>query len=209
MRTVLRRRIMEASPGDNWTDTVLNDVLNVALADTQKDVMEVDPLAFVNIAQQSLTAGLEFYAKPAGMWYELQVQRLNSAGTRYDDLERRDYVVGRAADTESGTSTYALLGRHIAIHPIPSASVTNGLQIIYVPTLAMSDDADVPEIHLGLHMLIVLRAHRLLSGETGESVAEVKDLTEEYRAAIPSFYKASGTNFVFRPDIVKNYLDPL
>jgi hypothetical protein len=67
MRTVLRRRLMEASPGVNWVDTDLNEILGVALADVQKDVMEVDPLAFVNIAQQNLTSGLEFYAKPAGM----------------------------------------------------------------------------------------------------------------------------------------------
>jgi hypothetical protein len=208
MREVLRRRVMEAAPGENWVDTDLNEILNDALVQAQKDVMVLVPDAFVNIAQQNLTASLEFYARPAGIWYELFVQVLNATTGRYEDIEQRDYVDGRQKVSSDSTTTYALLGRHFAIHPIPSATVVNGLQTIFVPTLSMSDDADVPELHLGLHMLVVLWAHRMLVGETGEQVGEIKDLIDEYRAAIPTYYRRSGAPEVIRPTTIKDYFNP-
>lgn len=208
MRSVLRRRVMEAAPGENWTDANLNEILNDALVQAQKEVMALVPDAFVHIARQNLVAAQEFYAQPAGIWYELHVQTLNASTGRYDDIEQRDYSVGRTKTSADSEITYSILGRHFAIHPIPVAAVTDGLQTIFVPTLSMSDDADVPEIHLGLHMLIVLWAHRMLVGETGEQVAEIKDLIGEYRAAIPSYYRRSGRPEMMQPTSVKDYFNP-
>jgi hypothetical protein len=206
MRDILRRRVMESSPGENWDDPALNQALNDGLVKAQEEVMEIVPDAFVHIVQQDLVAAQEFYARPSGIWYELFVQRLDSTSSRYVDIEERDYALGRIKTDADSEVTYSILGRHFAIHPIPPTTIVNGLQTIFVPTLSMSDDGDVPELHLGLHMLIVLWAHRILVGETGEQVGEIKDLMTEYRASVPRYYKRSGRPEFIRPNTVKNYL---
>lgn len=193
MREILSRRLSETAPGDSWPVAVLDDTLNLALAKAQVAIMKINPMAFVYIAHQNIVANQEFYDAPAGMIYELHNKLLNTSSNRYQRIKKEDYALAEERSTDSGARvTYSNVGRHFAITPVPSVNITNGLQTVYVPTLSMSDDSDVPDLKLGLHMLIPLWAHRFLLGDTEESTAEVNELINALEQDIPWVYKPSG-----------------
>jgi hypothetical protein len=193
MREILYRRLSETTPGDSWSIATLNETLNSALAKAQVAVMKVDPMAFVYIANQNIVAGQEFYDKPAGTWFEVQNKLLDSSTGRYNRIKREDYALAgeRTSDT-SNRVTYSNVGRHFAITPVPTTTIVNGLQTLYVPTLSMTTDSDVPDLKLALHMLIPLWAHRFLLGDTEESTSEVNELINAIEQDIPIVYRSSG-----------------
>lgn len=216
MRSVLRRRLNELTQ-DNWTDVMLDDLLNTSLAQVQTDVMQVVPQAFVNIWRQDITAGQEFYDKPVGLQYEYLVRLKDTGSGLYFQIRNGDYYQLQNRGLSLSTppqqfntlipeTKYAHLGRHLAINPIPSVTVTNGLEIIGIPTLSMALDTDVPELNLALHMLPVLWANLFALGETQESAAAVTALIDRLTSQIPLYYRQSaGDPVTLQPDIIKDY----
>lgn len=191
MRTLLRRRLNETS-ADLWQDADLNDLLNAGAHRTEKEVLKVDPLAFIYIDQLDIAANQVFYAKPQGFWYEMEVGYKDSADvTGYRELVKRPYWVARAS-ASGGEVVYAHLGRFFALYPKPSVSVAAGLQLLYVPTLSMAADSDVLDIHLALHMAVVVEAQLLALGETGDSRKELREEKADLVADIPLYYQSSA-----------------
>lgn len=200
MRRVLRRRLQDTvgqgivSEG-NWTDSDLNEMLNQGLLQAQKAVMRVNPLAFMGIDRQNLEAGKEFYEKPDGMWALRQLRRLDSTTGKYVDIEREDYYDATRRSPSDTRVTFADFGGHVAITPIPTAQVIAGLEWLFVPSLTVSQDTDVPRLHAGLHMLPVYWSQRMLLGESGElqeARVELNELIQGELGSITDFYQANG-----------------
>lgn len=198
MRNLLRRRLQDAGGinAQNWEDTDLNELLNLGLHKAQKAILKVSPLAFMAIDKQTIEEDQEFYAKPDGFWYERQIQLLDTSENRYRTIKREDYEIASRRESTSSEITWSDFGRHIAIFPVPSARVALGLRWLYVPTLEMSADNDVPQIHQGLHTLPLWYAHRLALGETGETneaIRDVEGLIGADLADIPDYYHGGGS----------------
>lgn len=203
MRALLRRRLQDSSAdtaAENWSDSELNELLNQGLIKAQKAVLAVDPLAFIAIDKQDVEEDEEMYAKPDGFWYMRQLQILNETTGLYEPIEKEDYEIARAGAATSTRVTWSDFGRFIALRPVPSAAIRLGLRWIYVVTLAMGADNDVPALHQGLHTLPVWFAQRLAIGETGETDAgmkEVEGLIAADLADIPDYYRSTNASADF------------
>lgn len=195
MLAVLRRRLNETT-AENWDDAYLYDMLGAALMLVQKEVIKVDPTAFMWIDQAPLRANNEWYPLPAGFWYELEVGIKSSASEpRYTALERGAYDAD-AYRTDGSTRKYDIQGRFITFMPIPDYDLAAGFQLRYVPSLSLAtvgaDGARGPTLHSALHMAVPLWAHLLTIGETHESGSETAGVLKAMIGDIPEFYKKGG-----------------
>jgi hypothetical protein len=192
MRDDLRRRLQE-EVADRWSDTNLNSKLNQGLVETQKEIMKVDPEAFSYIDRADQVASQEYYEWPAGIWYERELRVRNSDGT-YSSMRRINF--SERADAIAGSSllTYARFDRkNFVLAPIPTTSVVNGLEIVWVPTLSMANDTDVPPIHLGLHIAVIEFAEILALADVGDTSEEtIKDLARMINS-IGQYYLVSAS----------------
>ncbi len=204
MRSLLRRRINEVS-ADNWADADLDDILNFGLHKVQQRIMAVDPEAFIYKARTPVVANEEFIDKPVGMWYEKSVRLLNTASNLYETIEPMDYDLAVLHEDDS-ERVYSHLGRFFALHPIPTTSVAAGFEILYIPTLDMAADSDVPDVKVPLHECIVKAAQLVLMPETGEPYKDLKESLENDLNEIPLYYRVSaGRAPLLRPDVDKGY----
>lgn len=191
MRARLRARVKEAT-ADNWSDVDMNLYLNLGLQEVQKKIIALDPMAFFWTDRGDIIVTQELYPWPEGCLYEFEVGYLG--GGSYKPLERITYAETR--DRSAGSDpAYASHGRYFVLSPIPSATVVNGLQVKYMPTLSMSVDADVPKIPQPLHIAAVIYAERFALADVGDvegRKASSEELAEIING-IPQFYIASAS----------------
>jgi hypothetical protein len=192
MRSKLRRRLQEDVP-DRWTDVQLNEALNLGLVELQKEVMKVDPEAFCFVDRADIVAGQEWYKWPAGTWYERELRILS--GTTYTPIRRIAFTErGDNSILAASGPSYASFDRsRFVLCPIPTVSVVNGMEIVWVPTLTMALDTTVPPVHLGLHLAIVEFAEVIATADVGDTNEEtVKDLARIINS-IPQYYLVSAS----------------
>jgi hypothetical protein len=204
MRTKLRRRLQEET-ADRWQDTDLNTILNLALVEMEKEVMKVDPEAFSYIDRADIVKDQEFYEFPAGCWYEREIRILGSDG-KYTRMERINFAE-RADRTTGDDAVYARFSRqYFVLSPIPNAAKVNGLEAVWVPTLTMAEDTDVPVLHLGLHEGVVMFGEVIANGDTGDSSEDTLKELARVINSIPQYYLISaGTPSRWTVDVSKGY----
>lgn len=203
-RTFIRRRLNERV-ADDLQDTEIDDLINEALKLVQKKVVAVDAYAFVEIAYSDTVAGTagEFYDAPPGMWYPFEVNYKSSSSAAYVRIKKGDYHSLRETGDGATTTRYARYGRYFALWPNPVAAVTQGLRIHYMPTLTVTDDADVLPVHDALHMAVVVWAVMLAMGDTMESRTDLANELGTYISDIPEWYHAGGEPSVLKIDTGK------
>lgn len=220
MRTLLQRRISEPVGGDQWSDSDLNSILNEGCHLVQKEIMKLDPHAFIEIDTAPTVNGQNLYAKPTGLWYEHEVGIKGTGGSTWEPYNRIEWsdtrlfpipVIRRddpydQNDYERVSRGYVNVGRYFWINPAPTDAVADGLRVVYVPTVEMGEDTDVPAIHQALHMAVVVWAQRLILGETHEDIDKVKDELRDLLGDLPEYYKSSaGRNQNLRVEWYKEY----
>ncbi len=207
MQNLLRRRLQDpagAVDGTNWSRDELIELLNLGLAKTQKAIMRVSPDAFVAIDAMNIELNKEFYQKPDGCWKIREVRYRASASEPYRTMKKLDSIDQPVSTSTGGTISWADFGDYIAVRPVPTAQIVQGLQWIFVPNISVSADTDVPRIHIGLHALPVYMAQRIAIGETGELAearTEVNELIQGELADIPDYYQVGGQNDYLVPEI--------
>lgn len=209
MRDLLRRRKKDEAQV-NWTDSQLNNLLNEAAAFVQKEIMKVNPTAFLKITRQHIKANVDRYTKPEGIWSLVDVAKLNSSTGRYESLGTPTDIYeirGIQSSTGSTPSKFADFGEEILLGPKPTADQTDGLEWIWVMTASMSQDDDVLGLHIGLHNAVVLRAEILLAPETAApDTAEARKQLAEELVDIPEYYRrTAGLETPLQPGINKGY----
>jgi hypothetical protein len=196
LRTWLRRRLQEATPAQ-WTEAALNDYLNEGLRNVQQHIEKVDPEAFIYIDAADTVASEDLYPFPVNMKSIVLLEYKTSSGAEYAKLPqrtRRQVRADLASNRTSASPSYALQGRYFKIAPAPTAAVTDGIQLTYVPALAMGSDSDVPELPVDLHLGIVLSAQLIALGDTAEAT-DKRAVREELAAvllSIPIHYRVSN-----------------
>lgn len=190
MRDLLRRFLQDTS-ADIWDDSELNSLLNLGTEEIQGFIEASEADSFIYIDRADLKAGLDLYPKPIGMTSEISLAFKDSAAaTEYKQLEL--VTVSMIRNKTAPAMSYAHYGRHFQLSWKPSATIADGLQIEYHPTIAMADDGESPDVHPRLHYAIVLSAAIKALRETPDEAKSFKeDLAVEVRK-IPMFYLKSS-----------------
>jgi len=215
IRTLLRRQIMEVTVSQ-WSDAVLNDLINVAYHVSQKEIMKVDPEAFLEWVRRDLTvADGSFYPRPEGSWWPNQVRMKNQGSSRYEMLQFKPFdeaetwgidssgkPTGDAADPAG--HVWARRGNYVCIFPAPTATITAGLELIHVPTLILAVDTDIPAVPLGVHIAIVYIAKVLALGETYQNFERDLGTIERILGDLSAYYAPTGgQHYTFQPSVIK------
>jgi hypothetical protein len=185
MRTLLRRRLLEPVE-DQWSDSTLNDLLNIALALVRKQIRKVDPEFDVRWEYRDTVAGTSFYEKPSGTRGSIEIGlKAAASDTDWTPLRRTAYYLARVATDET---VYCHRGAYIGIFPAPSTAVVEGIQFLHAPSETLALDTDVPRLEESMQYAVVCWAALLAKGESPED--DSKDAKELQRILgdIPSDY---------------------
>lgn len=188
LRTLLRRRLLEPTE-DQWSDSTLNSLLNLALALVRKQVRKVDYEFDVRWEYRDTVAGTSWYEKPSGTRGSIEIGLKTAASdSDWTALKRAAYHIAKTYTTGGGETVYCHRGAYIGIFPAPSASVVDGIQFLHAPTESLSDDNDVPRLEESLQYAVVCWAALLAKGESPED--DSKDAKELARLLgdIPADY---------------------
>ena len=152
-----------------------------------KEIRKVDPEAILNWEYINTIAGTIWYEKPSGTRGAVEVGlKSTSAATDWTALTRKPYYVAR--DWTGSENVYCHRANYIGIFPAPTASVTNGIQLLHSPTATLSADTDVPRVEETLQLAIVYWAALLAKGETPESDTKEAAHLQQILASIPADY---------------------
>lgn len=206
LRTYLRRRLQEQA-ADHWDDPELDGLLDLGTHRMQLFLMAFAPDVLIYISKANLSANDELVELPEGVWTIKMVQILNSASGKYERIRSKGYeeLVARNQGSPSTTSTeYARLAEWLYLSPTPTADVTDGVRIHYVPSHSMTSDTDIPKVPLLTHMGVVLQANVYALPEVGDEVEAVqRDLNEMRRDIQAGWWSSLDEGLVLRPDIRK------
>lgn len=200
IRTLLRRHIQDV-PAVSWTDVELDAIINLAYSLVQKEIRKIDPEAHLFWDYMNTVAGTSWYPLPA----TFSVSQVGIKGastdlvhTRLDPKRYQDIVVLTAASHQY----YALRGQWIGIFPAPTVSVTNGLELVSNPIMALADDAEVPRIKDPLHLAIVYWARLIALGDTDEKGDETRIRLNEMLGDLPFWYNLNADdNMKLQPSL--------
>jgi len=187
MRTLLRRRLLEPVE-DQWSDSTLNDLLNLALALVRKQVRKVDYEFDVRWEYRDTVAGTSWYEKPSGTRGSIEIGVKKAASdTDWAALRRAPYHIARTYTSEA-EMVYCHRGVYIGLFPAPSVSVADGIQFLHAPSESLAADTDVPRLEESLQYAVVCWAALLAKGESPED--DSKDAKELARLLgdIPADY---------------------
>lgn len=189
LRTILRRRIHDV-PGVQWSDAELNDLLNLAYAKVQKEVVKVLPTAHLFWDRINIVAATAWYPMPESSFGIRRVGLLDPTTGLYTKLRPKDYEDIRESNLV--TTYYSLMGQWIGIFPVPTANLVAGLEVIHSPLMAMAIDADVPRVKVPIHDAIADWAVVLCLGETDEAAAEAKARLQDMINDLPFWYDVNN-----------------
>jgi hypothetical protein len=191
---------MEEIP-QNWSDVILDDIINSAYHIAQKELMKVDPESFLEWVRRDVEPNESFYARPEGSWWPNQVRMLEAASGKYVRLDWKPFD---EAEDWTGEYVWSRRGIYVCIFPEPPSLITNGLELIHVPTMTLTADTDIPKIPLGLHLAIVYLTKIIALGETYQNFSRDVEMVEKVMGDISTYYlTAGGQPIRWRPDIVK------
>lgn len=203
LREILRRNINDPVSGGLFSDEELNDILNIAYANIQKEIRKINPEAHIFWDYINSIAGESWYPLPETFGIKRVGLKDTSASTNWSKLDKKvlDDIdpVARPVTTKDGVllpnnqvnilgQFYARVGQWIGIFNPPTASVTNGIQLLHSPIMSMAADSDYPRIKVPTHMGIVWWAKLLAKGETDETAPETKARLAELMGDLPTWY---------------------
>jgi hypothetical protein len=187
MRTLLRRRLLEPT-ADQWDDSTLNDLLNLALALVRKQVRKVDYEFDIRWEYRDTVAGTHWYEKPAGTLGPTEVGVKKAASDAdWTALKRTAYHLARTYTAES-EMVYCHRGAYIGLFPAPSASITDGIQFLHAPTETLAADTDIPRLETSLQYAVVCWAELLAKGESPEDDSKAAKELQRLLGDIPADY---------------------
>jgi hypothetical protein len=169
MRTLLSRFINDVDDVE-WTEAEKNEALNESYYEVQGYVQAIDPEAVIFWDNMNTTSGTNWYPLPPTFGVISVGFKSASSDTSFTKLQHQLYE--DIKDLDGTTTYYTLRGEWLGIFPAPSASVTNGIELLHRPIHTLTVDSDEPKLKLPLHRAIVLGAKLFLLGDTNEESKE-------------------------------------
>lgn len=193
LRTLWRRHVRDTAQVEWSDDTEVNDILNLAYANVQKEIVKINRNAHQFWDYLPTTSGTNWYALPATFGIRRVGLKSHTVDTSWTKLEPKGYSKLQAylsTGNQQGKTYYAVEGQFIGIFPAPTESVSNGIELIHTPIMSMAADSDVPRIKLPLHLAIVYWAKLIALGETDETAGETRARLSEILDDLPLWYEA-------------------
>ena len=182
------------SVGVQWTATRRRRAINLALIETEKHILAVDPEAFKCTYTAATTVPDEgkdnLYSYPAGTFAVFEVA-LSADGVAYVPLPRAALktIRGmRAGDVSSETRFVPYDTRHFILWPSASTAVVSALRVIVAPTLVMAEDYDENPVPLAFEALMMKEAQKIALYEVGEDTDKIQGEIDEIKKETPRFY---------------------
>lgn len=191
IRTLLRRQVQDV-PGVEWDDSELNEVINIAYAKVQKEIVKAFPEAHLMWDYMNTSTSDPWYPLPQTFGIKRVGLKQYSTDTKYTKLEPKGYSELQDKGSSMTSTYYALRGQWIYLSKLPASVVANGLEIVHAPILTMAADSDVPRIKSPLHDAIIYWSGLILMGETTETTNELRTRLAETLNDLPSWYDQPG-----------------
>jgi hypothetical protein len=165
MRNRTRRWLHEVSAGNSfWSDTFINQQLNVGYRKRCVELIMAFEGYFTNIATRNIVADQARYAWPSGFERLAKMEIVRSDGTTVPIMRaERHYAPNYGSSTGSGRDNYLPTYRPLAggfvLEPPPATSVTDGIRVEYngLPTQMEADgDSMHPDFPRSLDELVIL-----------------------------------------------------
>lgn len=199
LRAVLRRRLQEQL-ADNWTDSELDELINEAYVWVQLQFYQSNPDGLIHIDYTTLEVDKSFYPWARGFISVKEMGYLDSSDPLgYRDLgASREFWLTRRQQSIPDEISWSNLGRHFSISPVPTETISNAIRKIWVGTLTLANDNDVPELPFN-HMSIAVKAQVMAYAETGDDTKGLKEELTDYLsgiAAIPQSSQEANDRFI-------------
>jgi hypothetical protein len=193
MRALLRKQVQDVAE-DQWQDSELDSILNLAYANVQKEIVKVDREAHLFWDYIDTVAGTSWYPLPQTFGISHVGVKLAASDTGYTVLgPPKRYRDVKDVETSS-TTYYSIRGQWIGIFPAPGVGVTSGIELVHTPIMSigagLGNDGEVPRIKLPLHLAIVWWAKLICLGDTDEQAGEARARLAEMINDIPVWYSA-------------------
>lgn len=212
IRAGIQKLIQDTAAAD-WSVAELNEIINESMQSLQEFILMIDPEAFTVWQKRSIVANERHYLRPVDMIWDVEFGYSATPATLdYAPLERvpfqqlRSDSGGRTYAAADGAGTYAKTGNYYYLGWTPDAAITDGLQTIYTPWLAMDEDTDVPALSLGFHRMIKIDAAIKILQETPQDTSKMELERAEFMEKIKRYYRSSATTpDLLAPDLGKTY----
>ena len=210
IRTMLGGWLQDTT-GVQWSNVKLLRTINLALRETEKHVLAVDPEAFKCTYTAATTIPAtgrdNLYAWPAATFAVHEVA-LSSDGVSYVPLQR--LTLKTARDSQRGTigSVAGFIPyskNHFMLWPPASTAVASGLRVIVAPTLVMASDNDDNPLPLEFETLMMLEAQKIALWDVGEPTEKVQDEINKIKSETPRFYLTASEPAFISPVVDRGY----
>lgn len=210
LRTQLRGWLQDTS-SIQWTDAQLDRYINLALRETEKHILAVDPEAFKCTYRANTTVPADgvdnLYSYPVGTFAVHEIA-ISTDGVGYVPLQRltlknaRDGRSGAIGDV-AGFIPYD--AKHFVLWPSQSTAVTNGLRIIVAPTLVIADDTNASPIPHAFETLNLKHAQLFALWDVGEPTESVQKEVDQMKSETPRFYLTASEPAFIVPNVFRGF----
>ena len=209
-RTTLAGWLQDTS-NVQWSSARLTTLLNLALRETMKHLLAIDPdcMKWTYTADTTVpsTGADNIYSYPAGTFAVHEIA-LSSDGVTYTPLRRRSLPIVRdyAKNGYSSDSVFVPYDAgHFMLYPSPTTAVTSGLRVIVAPTPVMTDDTDPFPLPLPFETMALKEAQKFALWDVGEPTDHIQKEIERIKNESPRFYLTNDEPPVITPLISRGY----
>ncbi len=212
LRTGLQRLLQDTSATE-WTVPELDEIINESMQSLQEFILMIDPEAFVVFQSRNIVAAERYYLRPVDIVWDMELGFSETPdSTDYAPLTRKPFYElrendeGRPYTDADLQGCYAKVGNYYYLGWLPDKAITEGLQVVYTPWLAMDEDTDVPALSLGFHRMIKVDAAIKILQETPDDTTKMEKERAEFIEKIQRYYRSSATSpDLLAPDLGKTY----
>ena len=191
-----------------WSASKLRQIINLALRETEKHILQHDPEAFkctYTAATTVAAAGKDnLYSFPAGTFAVHEIA-LSSDGIYFIPLPRRGLGTIRTYYNAGGSEMCFVPydANHFILYPSPTAVVAGGIRIIVAPTLGMTEDTDESPIPLPFETLHILESKKMCLWDVGEPTEGIQEEINRIKADTPRFFLTNTQPAFFEPNVTR------
>ncbi len=178
-----------------WPTARMNRAIQLALRETEKHILAVDPEAFkctytAATVVPSNTGKDNIYTYPAGTFavHEIGLSTDGQNYARLDRLALKEIRDARAGSIGSIAGFVPYDTDHFIVWPSASSVVAAGLRVIVAPTLVITEDTDENPVPTSFEMLMMKEAQKICLYDVGEPTKDIQDEIDAIKTETPRFY---------------------